>query len=482
MLHRELLIGGVFLGGPCDQGIGKTVQRSPYDGSIVGTAAEAGRPEAEQAVLAAREAFPTWRHTAREQRRELLQNVAESIRARRDELAELMALEIGKPVSLALGELDRCALTFDLAAQATEMLAPESFDLTFDTRGKGYSGSAQRFPIGPVLCITPYNWPFNLAAHKIAPALAAGNTVILKGSPLSALCSLTLARLIHEAGFPPGVLNAIQGEPPIAEWVARHPEVAMVSFTGSPAVGFHLKEMLPHKRVALELGGDAFAIVCADSDLDWAASRCAAGAYGYAGQVCISVQHVLAEGAIYESFRDKLIAATDSTPTGDPRDRRTICGPLMTNDAADRVLAWIDEAEQSGARILAGGNRIGNVIEPTLVEAPAEVAGNPKLFTEEVFGPVLTLRPYQAFEAALHRVNASQFGLQVGLFTNHEERIARAYDILEVGGLVVGDFPTLRFDNMPYGGVKRSGFGREGVRFAIEEMTEWRSFVRREQA
>jgi len=383
-------------------------------------------------------------------------------------------------VALGHGELDRCALTFELAADLALEHRPERFDLTFDPRGTGYTGMAERLPIGPIFCITPYNWPFNLAAHKIAPALASGNTVILKGSPLAALCSLTFARLIHEAGCPSGVLNAIQCEAPTAEWVARHPDVRMVSFTGSPAVGFHLKSILPEKRVALELGGDSFAIICEDADVEWAAKRCAAGAYGYAGQVCIAVQHVLAERSVYERVRDALSTSTGQTPSGDPREPGVVCGPMITSDAADRVMEWIDEAESFGARVLAGGNRIGNVIEPTLVEVSDNAPDGPRLLTEEVFGPVLTLAAFESFDAALARVNASRYGLQTGLFTAHEDRIAQAWETLEVGGLVVGDFPTLRFDNMPYGGTKRSGIGREGVRFAIEEMTEWRSLIRRQ--
>lgn len=478
MIHRELLIDGVFLGGECDPETPKQVVRSPHNMTIVGSAAEAGPAGVEAAVAAAARAFETWSRSSRHDRQGLLRRIAAALRERRSELAMLAAEEIGKPITWAGAELDRSALTFDLAADLLDDFGRVSLPIDYDPRGTGHTAVAERFPIGPILCITPYNWPFNLAAHKIAPALAAGNTIVLKGSGAASLCTLTLARLIHEAGCPPGVLNALNCEPDLAESIATDPRIAMVSFTGSPAVGWHLKRLCAEKRVALELGGDAYAIVCRDADLDWAAQRCALGGFGYAGQVCISVQHVLVDERVYEPMRSRLIAATQATPHGDPREAKCVCGPLISPEAAVKVSEWIAEAVEAGAEVLAGGKRIGNAVAPTLVEFPEQWRSEPpRLAREEVFGPVLTLGRFRTFDEALARVNASAYGIQTGVFTNDVRLAEQAFRKLEVGGVVIGDYPTLRFDSLPYGGVKRSGFGREGVRFAMEEMTEWKAMV-----
>lgn len=480
MLHRELLVGGHFLGGECDQGVGKQVVRNPYDHTIVGSAAEAGVAEVEAALDAAARAFATWRISPRSERQKLLRRVATLVRERKPELAALAADEIGKPVTWAQAELDRCALTFDLAADLLSSYGRESMPVDFDPRGVGVSAVVERFPIGPILCITPYNWPFNLAAHKIAPALAAGNTVVLKGSGAASLCTLSLARLIHEAGCPPGVLNAVNCTPELAERMATDGRIAMVSFTGSPAVGWHLKQLCAEKRVSLELGGDASAIVMPDADLDWVVERCALAAYGYAGQVCISVQHVLCHEGVAGTVRDKLIAATRTTRHGDPKDPACVCGPLISPEAGVRVEEWIAEAVASGATLLTGGGRVGNIIEPTLIEFPPTWAGDPpRLAREEVFGPIATFTSFSNFDEALQRVNASAYGIHTGLFTRDLDLVERAFRELEVGGVVVGDAPNLRFDNLPYGGVKRSGFGREGVRYAFDEMTELKTLVAR---
>lgn len=480
MIHRELLIDGIFLGGECDTQTPKQVVRSPHNMTIVGSAAEAGPAAVEAATTAAARAFAIWKHSPRYERQGLLRRIAAALRERRSELAMLAAEEIGKPITWAGAELDRSALTFDLAADLLDDFGRVSMPVDYDPRGAGYTAVAERFPIGSILCITPYNWPFNLAAHKIAPALAAGNTIILKGSGAASLCTLTLARLIHEAGCPPGVLNALNCDPDLAESIAVDPRVAMVSFTGSPAVGWHLKRLCPEKRVALELGGDATAIVCDDADLDWAAQRCALGGYGYAGQVCISVQHVLADQRVYEGLRSRLVVATKETPHGDPREAKCVCGPMISPEAAIKVAEWVAEAVDAGAEVLAGGKRIGNAVEPTLVEFPEQWSGSPpRLAQEEVFGPVLTLSRFVSYDEALARVNGSEYGIQTGVFTRDLRRAEQAFRTLEVGGVVIGDYPTLRFDSLPYGGVKQSGFGREGVRFAMEEMSEWKTMVTR---
>jgi acyl-CoA reductase-like NAD-dependent aldehyde dehydrogenase len=478
MLHRELLIDGAFLGGPCDQGtakgIGKGLARSPYDGATIGTFAEAGWPECEAALDSASRAFATWRHSPRHERRTLLQNVACAVRDRHGELEGLLVQEVGKPVAWARGEVARLALTFDLAGGLLASWGHDAMPADYDPRGAGYHVRIERFPVGVVLAITPYNWPFNLAAHKIAPALAAGCTVVLKGSSQAPLCSLTLASLIHEAGCPPGALNAVQCPSSLAQKMALDPRTAAVSFTGSPEVGWRLKGLLPQKKVSLELGGDAFAVVHADAELDWAVARTVAGAFGYAGQVCIAVQHALVHDSIYAEARERMVAATRACPTGDPRDPETVCGPLISTAAADQVEEWIEEAIQAGARPLVRGSRQRALLGPTLLE---DVPPQVRLGCQEVFGPVLTLGRYGELDEAIGRVNRSAYGLQTGVFTRDLRVAERAFREIETGAVVVDDFPTLRFDAMPYGGVKRSGFGREGLRYAMDDLTEPKAMV-----
>ncbi len=468
-MHFEMLIDGFFVGGVCDQSTGKQVVRAPFDNEIVGTAAEGGKSELQAAIAAADEAFKTWRHSPRRERQTLLRKVASLVRERQDELVELLTKEVGKPITWSAGEVTRLAITFDYAADLLSTYGLEHLPVDFDGRGDGYRCTVERFPLGVIACIVPYNWPYNLAAHKLAPALATGNAVVVKPSHQAPLSTLALIRIIHEAGCPPGVVNAWNGAPQLMEAALQDPRIKMLSFTGSPSIGWKLKGLLPEKKVSLELGGDASAIVCEDADLDWATKRCVAGGYGYAGQICISIQHVLAHRSIYDRFRQQLIEATNSCPYGDPMRKDVVCGPLITSEAADRVEAFINEAVAGGAKVIAGGTREGNVIRPTLVEG---VPNESRLGAQEVFGPVMTLEPFDNLDQALNQVNRSDFGIQAGIFTQNAAVAERAYRELEVGGVIVNDYPTLRFDNMPYGGVKRSGFGREGVRYAMDEMTE----------
>lgn len=470
-----MLIDGHFVGGPCDQGVGKLVVKNPYDGQVIGTAAEGGWSEANTALEAARDAFRRSSVTA-DERRSLLTQISEAVAARSEELAEILVYEIGKPITWARGEVARTAVTFRLAADAVDLMAPRAVELPHDPRANDYTARVARFPVGVVLAIVPYNWPYNLAAHKIAPALASGNAVVVKPSSLAPLSTLSLVRIIHEARCPPGLVNAVVVPSPIAEKMAVDPRVNKLSFTGSPKVGWMLKEKLPNKRVTLELGGDAAAIIAEDADLDWAIPRIVSGGYGYAGQVCIAIQHVWAHASRYDEVRERLAQASRTCPAGDPRDERTVCGPLITAAEADRVMDWIAEAQAKGATVLAGGTREGNVVAPTLLENVSDTA---HLGCEEVFGPVLTLRPYDDIAEPIRHINSSPYGIHTGVFTRNDDLAERAFRELEVGGVVIDDFPTLRFDVLPYGGVRNSGFGREGVPYAIEEMTELRSFVRR---
>ena len=473
-MHAEMLIDGFFIGGPCDQAVGKEVIRAPYDGKIVGTAAEGGWSELKTCLDAAHEAFQTWQFSPRHQRQALLRNIANIVRERSEELAELLTKEVGKPIAASRGEVARLALTFDYAADLVTTFGLESIPVDTDPRGVGYRCTVEHFPLGVIFCIVPYNWPYNLTAHKIAPALATGNTVVVKPSPLAPLSTLTLLRIIHEAGCPPGVVNGWNGHPSLAQRALADPRVKMLSFTGSAAVGWKLKELMPDRRVALELGGDASVIICEDSNLDWAIQRTVAGAFGYAGQICISIQHVLIQNTVYEQVKQRLIDAITLCPTGDPMLPATVCGPLISSQAADKVMAMIEEAKAKGATVLAGGIREDNVIQPTLIEY---VPDGTQLACEEAFGPVLTIAPFKTFDEAINKVNTSQYGIQAGVFTESPSNAEKAYRNLEVGGVIINDYPTLRFDNMPYGGVKRSGFGREGVQYTMSEMTTPKSMV-----
>ncbi|MCU0315695.1 MAG: aldehyde dehydrogenase family protein [Fimbriimonadaceae bacterium] len=474
-MHRELLIGGHFFGGPCDQSIGKDLSTNPFDGSLVGTVAEAGWAEVDSALHFAQKAFEDYRFSPRSQRQFLLRKIAASVRERRQELAELVMKEVGKPITLALAEVDRTAITFDLAGDLLTAPCGSLLPVDQDPRGTGYRCFTERVPLGPVLAIIPSNWPLNLAAHKLAPALAAGATVVVKAPGTAPLATLTLARIIHEAGCPDGVVNAVHCVPALAQKAVLDPRIKVLSFTGSEAVGWMLKSLVPEKKVILELGGDA-SVVFFDGNLEWACQRMVAGAFGYAGQVCISVQHARIHQDSLPEARERLIHLTDTFPTGDPSDPSVLCGPMITDEAADKVMDFLDEAVNGGASILAGGNRIGRMIEPTLIEnVPAQC----RLAKEEVFGPVLTLSSFETAEEALRQVNQSRYGIQLGIFTESMKLAEKIYREAQVGGVVVNDFPTLRFDVMPYGGVKRSGFGREGVASGYLELTEDKVMISR---
>lgn len=471
MRHGELYLAGEFVGGPCDGSVAKAPVASPWSGRTVGSAAEAGWEHMDAALDSAQEAQKAWAGTPPHERAALLRRVAILARDHADELAAVAVEEIGKPVSFALAEAARMALTFDLSADLLSAPTGEVFPAGVEPRGEGGFAVVDRFPHGVVLGIVPYNWPYNLAAHKLAPALAAGNAVVLKPSPLAALCSSLLARLLHAAGSPSGLVSVLNAPPEVAGRAAKDPRVAVVSFTGSEAVGYAIRAAVPDKPVLLELGGDASAIVLPDADLVHAARRVALSAYGYAGQVCISAQHAWVHESVYDEFAALLAAETERCPTGDPARPETVCGPLVHAEAADRVEAWVAEAESLGARRRAGGGREGNLVQPTLLEG---VPPEAKLACEEAFGPVLDIAPVRSLDEALERAGASRFGLNAGLFTRDIRAALRAYRGLRVGTLVVGDAPSLRLDHLPYGGTKSSGGAREGVRSAVAAFTEER--------
>ncbi|HQR40077.1 MAG TPA: aldehyde dehydrogenase family protein [Blastocatellia bacterium] len=449
---------------------------NPFTGERVGQVPRGGAAEIDAALDAAVRAFASTRTLSAFRRRALLRAIADGLRSRADEFAELITAEAGKPITFARAEVGRAIGTFTFAAEELSRFGGEIVPVDTEETGEGYQAIVRRFPLGPIAAISPFNFPLNLVAHKLAPALAVGSAVVLKPAPQAPLTAFLLAEVVEAAGALPGQFTVVHCNPPEAEALATDPRPQMLSFTGSAAVGWHLRDIAGQKRVTLELGGNAGAIVHEDADLDWAVRRCTAGAFAYAGQVCISLQRLYVHDAVYADVRDALVAAARAVPVGDPRDPATVVGPVIDDHAADRIVRWIDEAAANGARVLTGGSREGRLVAPTIVEG---VSDDQTISCEEVFGPVMLLGRYSDFDEAVRRVNASKYGLQAGVFTHDDRRIRHAFAELDVGGVIVNDSPMVRMDNYPYGGVKASGSGREGVRYAMVEMTEPRVLVTR---
>jgi acyl-CoA reductase-like NAD-dependent aldehyde dehydrogenase len=398
-----------------------------------------------------------------------LRSISGKVAERREQFARTMALEAGKPVKTARAEVDRAIFTFSVAAEEAGRIGGEYLPLDLQEFTAGRWGIVRRYPVGPIAAITPFNFPLNLVAHKVAPAIAAGCTIVLKPAPQTPLTALMLAEVVQESGWPAGALNVIPTTNEDAALIVSDDRLKMLSFTGSSAVGWRLKANSGKKKVTLELGGNAAAIIHSDTDLDFAAERCAVAGFSYSGQSCISVQRILVHKSAFDSFLQKFVERAKKLKTGDPLDESTEIGPLIRQSDAERAVNWVQEAVAAGAHRVLGGGRKGSVVEPTILTSTrAEM----KVNCEEVFAPVKTVEPYEDFSDALSRVNRSPYGLQAGLFSNDARLIFQAFDQLEVGGLIVGDVPTFRIDHMPYGGVKDSGLGREGLKYAIEEMTE----------
>jgi acyl-CoA reductase-like NAD-dependent aldehyde dehydrogenase len=448
--------------------------RSPYDGSVVGTIRRATAEHAENAVRAAEKVFEVTRKLAPYERQRILQKISEGIRARREEFAHVMALEAGKPVRTARVEVDRAAFTFAIAAEEATRIRGEWIPLDLQPAAAGRSGIVRRFPLGPILAITPFNFPLNLVAHKVAPAIAAGCTVVQKPASKTPLCSLLLAETVEKAGLPAGAFNVLPLANSDAERLVSDDRLKLLSFTGSGPVGWSLKAKAGKKRVLLELGGNAAVIVHSDADVDDAARKCVQGGFSYAGQSCISVQRIFAQRGIESRFTENLVAGVRKLKVGDPLDETTDVGPMIGEDDAKRAASWIEEAIAGGAKLLCGGERKGAVLEPSVL---THTKPDMKVNCQEVFAPVVVVEPYDEFDDAIRRVNDSSYGLQAGVFTRDAQLLFRAFEQLEVGGVIANDMSSFRIDHMPYGGVKDSGLGREGLRYAIEEMTEPRLLV-----
>jgi glyceraldehyde-3-phosphate dehydrogenase (NADP+) len=467
----------LFLGGQWMDGDDVMEVRSPFDGRTISRVARGGPELLERAAATAQRAGLAMAEVPPSERAAILEGTAALVLEHREELAGIISEEAGKPIRLALVEADRCADTLTEAASVARHPEIEARDLAGYPSGHGRLALVRRVPIGPVLAITPFNFPLNLVAHKLAPAVAAGCPVVLKPASQTPGPALRLAELLADAGLPDGALSVIPSRGSDAEKLATDGRFAALTFTGSMDVGWHLKEIAWRRRVTLELGGNAAVLVEPDAgDLAAIAKAIAAGAYGYAGQSCIAVQRVLAHEDVYIALRRELIEATEAIRAGDPADEATVCGPLIDEANADRVADWISRATDNGGRLLTGGVRDGNVISPALIE---EAPPDEPVVADEVFGPVAVLDPYEDLAQAINMVNDSRYGLQAGLFTSDVGKVQQAWQQIEVGGLIHGDVPTWRTDPMPYGGVKGSGVGREGPAYTTRELTEERLLVLR---
>ncbi len=454
---------------------GKSVDiLAPYDKSVVGSVVQATPQHLEKAIDAAVRAFQITRKIPAFQRQAILKKISEGIARRRDEFTTLIAMEAGKPVKAARLEVDRAVFTFALAAEESTRINGEWLPLDLQEATAGRWGIVRRYPLGPIAAITPFNFPLNLVAHKVAPAIAAGCTMVLKPAPQTPISALLLGQVLQEAGLPEGAVNILPLSNEDAAAMVSDDRLKMLSFTGSAAVGWELKKRAGKKRVVLELGGNAGVIIHSDADLKFAAERCVVGGFAYAGQTCISVQRILVHNDVKEKFLEIFVPKVQQLKVGSPLDESADIGPMIREQDAVRAAEWVDEAVAKGAKVLCGGERKGPLFDATVLTGTS-----PKMRVncQEIFAPVVTVEGYSDFKEALARTNDSPYGLQAGLFTNDTRLVFQAYDELEVGGVIAGDIPSFRIDHMPYGGVKDSGLGREGLRYAIEEMTERKLLV-----
>jgi len=450
-----------------------------YSGKVAFRCAQADAATIDAGIAAAAEAAGPMARMAGFERQAVLQHCVERFTSRFDELAFALCVEAGKPIRDSEGEVTRLIDTFRIAAEESVRMTGEVQPLDISPRARGYQGMWKRVPIGPCSFISPFNFPLNLAAHKIAPAIAVGCPFVMKPASRTPLGALIIGEVLAETDLPRGAFSILPAHRDGADLFTTDERLKLLSFTGSPAVGWDLKAKAGKKKVVLELGGNAAVIVDRDADLEDAVERIVFGAFYQSGQSCIGVQRIIAHADIYDALKKKLVAKTKSLVAGDPHDRKTFIGPMIDVREAQRLDNWIREAVEGGAALLCGGKREGAMLEATLLEG---VDRSATVYREEAFGPVAILSSFTDFDSALDEVNDSKFGLQAGLFTRDLFKALDAWDRLEVGGVVVNDVPSYRVDNMPYGGVKDSGLGREGVRFAMEDMTEIRNLVIRRGA
>ncbi len=464
MKDYKLLINGLWEDGHIIKEF-----KSPYDQKVFAAIHFADKQQVQKAIHSAHHAFEKTRHLSSFERYEILIHISSEIKRRKEELAESITLSAGKTIASSRVETDRAANTFQVAAEEAKRQEGEIIPLDWSPQTKKRWGLIRRFPIGVVVGITPFNFPLNLVAHKVAPAIASGNSVIIRPASQVSITSLLLGEIISDSGFPGGGINIVPCGYEDASPLLEDERVKKVTFTGSPEIGWTLKKQAFKKKVTLELGGNAAVIIEPDTDLDFALSRILLGAFSYSGQICISIQRIFLHENIYDRFMTDFVAATKKLKLGNPLDEDTDIGPMINTDAAQQIEEWVNEAVQKGGHLVTGGQRNGTLFEPTILE---NVKPELRVSCQEAFAPVVIVSPYKDFEEALKGVNHSKYGLQAGVFTKDLQKAFHAYEILDVGGVIINDIPTFRIDHMPYGGVKESGFGREGLKYAIEEMTE----------
>jgi acyl-CoA reductase-like NAD-dependent aldehyde dehydrogenase len=467
MIESKLFISGRWVdGGP------PLEVKNKYNGEIVGTVVTARKDDVASAIAAAEKAAPVMAEMPAHRRAEILQRTATLLRARKEEIAKTIAAEAGKALKFARIEADRAVSTFAIAAEEAKRIHGETFALDAVPAGEGYFGFWVRRPIGVVAAITPFNFPLNLVAHKVAPAIAAGNSLVLKPANATPLSAVLLCQILQESGVPDGGVNLVNGSgSTVGDWLVTDPRVAKITFTGSPAVGRQILSRAGIKKVTLELGNTSPVIIAPDADLDFVAKRCAVGAYYNSGQVCISVQRIYGDRKIHQAFTERFVKASEAMVVGDPLNETVDVGPMIDLREAERIESWVKEAASGGAKILTGGRREGPVYWPTVL---TNVKPEMKVVADEAFAPVASVIPYDDFDEALRLADKTEYGLQASVFTRDVNRVLQAIQRLNFGGVIINDTPNFRADHMPYGGNRQSGLGREGLRFAIEEMTNIR--------
>ncbi len=469
-MHLKLFIGGQWRDGA--QAVEVT---NKFTGEVIAMCAQANETDVRDAIAAAEKTAPVMAALPAHKRAAILLKAVQLLEQRREELARLIAQESGKAIKYARIEVSRALDTFTIAGEEAKRIHGETVPLDAVAAGEGHFGFWHRQPLGVIAAIAPFNFPLNLVAHKVAPALAAGNTVVLKPADLTPLTAGVLCEVLQQAGVPEGAINLIPGPgPTVGEWLVTDPRVAMVSFTGSRAVGQRITNIAGIKRVTLELGNAAPVILAPDADLEWAAKRCAFGAFYCSGQVCISTQRVYAAQTVFEEFNERFITATKSLAIGDPLNEQTDVGPMIRESEAQRIESWVSEAKSGGAQTLTGAKREGAIYWPTILR---DVQTEMKVMVQEAFGPVASVVPFRDFNEALRLADATDYGLQASVFTRDIDSVLEAMQRLRFGGLIVNDVPSFRVEHMPYGGARQSGLGREGLRFAIEEMTNMQMVV-----
>ncbi len=473
MRNFDLIIGGATV-----RKSPKIAIKSPYDGATVGKVVFGDKDDFDRALQSACDSFKIISTMPAHDRARMLRRISAIIAERKQELGEIICDEAGKPITLALREVERAVSTFALAADEALRIDGSCLQLDNTAVGAGRTGLYRRFPLGPILGITPFNFPLNLVCHKVAPAIAAGNSIVIKPSSQTPMSSLVLQQIAADAGLPAGVLNVVPCPSSVAGKFVSDPRIKMVTFTGSAEVGWGLKQRAAKARVTLELGGNAATIVEPDCDLVDAARRLAVGAFSNAGQICISVQRIYVHESVFAAFMELFLQIIDNEiQCGDPADPEVLCGSMIDTANADRIEEWIKEAREGGAKVHRFGKRKGNVVPPTVL---TKVDPKLRICDCEAFGPVAIVDSYKTFDEAIAKVNDSKFGLQAGIFTGDIGKLMKAFRELEVGGIIHNDTSNYRSDPMPYGGTKDSGLGREGLRYAVEEMTEPKLLVIRE--